>query len=259
MTFDPSVTSRSTLEDCFRVYMEHAPSPHPSLRHHPRNDPQRNMTVYTDGSCLNNGRADARCGAGVWFANDHPLNKSVRVPGTEQSNQVRELAAILTAVQSVAPSINLTIVTDSQYAIKTLTSSLPEMEDVGWKNVPNAQWIQAAAYHLRRRSAPTHLKWVRGHRGTIGNEEADKLAAAGVNKPDMDNVDLTIPDHFKVSGLRLMSTTQAAAYAFISSQDRPPTPRRVEAMLERTRSDLETITAEDTLSPAATYGRAAGT
>ena len=219
--------------------MEHIPSPHPALRPHTQTDHQRDISVYTDGSCLNNGRLDARSGAGVWFANNHPLNKSIRVPGPEQSNQTGELAAILTAVQAVALTTNLTIVTDSQYAIKTLTNSLPDMEDAGWVNVPNAWWIQAAVYHLRRRSTPTHFKWVKGHRGTIGNEEADKLAAAGVNKPEEDEVDLTIPDHFKVSGLCLISTMQAVAYVFISSWDRPPMPRQVENMLERTRSDLE--------------------
>jgi ribonuclease HI len=29
--------------------------------------------VYTDGACENNGRAGARAGIGVWFADNHPL------------------------------------------------------------------------------------------------------------------------------------------------------------------------------------------
>jgi hypothetical protein len=29
--------------------------------------------VYTDGACENNGRAGARAGIGIWFADDHPL------------------------------------------------------------------------------------------------------------------------------------------------------------------------------------------
>jgi hypothetical protein len=29
--------------------------------------------VYTDGACENNGRAGARAGIGVWFADSHPL------------------------------------------------------------------------------------------------------------------------------------------------------------------------------------------
>jgi len=29
--------------------------------------------VYTDGACENNGRAGAKAGIGVWFADNHPL------------------------------------------------------------------------------------------------------------------------------------------------------------------------------------------
>ena len=50
-----------------------------------------------DGSCTNNGRHDVGSGAGVWVADNHPINKSIRVPGSEQSNQTGELAAILVA------------------------------------------------------------------------------------------------------------------------------------------------------------------
>ena len=75
------------------------------------------------------------------------------VPGPDQFNQTGELAGILVALQSSPITAELTIVTDSQYAIKTLTRSLPNFEDAGWANVPNARWLQAAAYQLRRRGA----------------------------------------------------------------------------------------------------------
>lgn len=31
------------------------------------------VEVYTDGACENNGRANAKAGIGVWFADNHPL------------------------------------------------------------------------------------------------------------------------------------------------------------------------------------------
>lgn len=31
------------------------------------------VVVYTDGSCLNNGKPDAKAGIGVWFGANNPL------------------------------------------------------------------------------------------------------------------------------------------------------------------------------------------
>lgn len=31
------------------------------------------VLVYTDGSCENNGKSNAKAGIGVWFGDDHPL------------------------------------------------------------------------------------------------------------------------------------------------------------------------------------------
>ena len=204
-------------------------------------DPQPTLTVYTDGSCVNNGRQDARSGAGVWLKDDHPLNRAIRVPGQDQSNQTGELAGILVALQTVAQTAELTIVTDSQYAIKMLTCSLPDAENTSWAEIPNANWIQAVAYHLRRHGAPTHFRWVKGHSGTRGNEQADRLAAEGVNKQSCDKIDLTIPNHFKTTGLRLATATQASTYKFISERDRPPILRKVEILLERIKTSVETV------------------
>jgi len=103
-----------------------------------------------------------------------------------------ELVAILIAIQSAPKKADLTLITDSMYVIKALNHSLPSWEDSGWINTPNAEWLKATAYHLQQRSAPTRFKWVKGHNGKKGNEEADKLANTGASKPTQDKVDLTI-------------------------------------------------------------------
>ena len=239
--FNPTVTTRTSLKDCFRVFVTQPPSDQSATRPKSEEEPPPPMVMYTDGSCVNNGLLDAKSGAGVWVNDAHPLNKAVRVPGPLQSNQVGELAAVLIALQTAPRKADLTIITDSQYVIQALNHSLQTWEDTGWTNTQNAEWLRATAYHLRSRSAPTRFKWVKGHNGTRGNEEADKLATTGVNKPAPDEVDLSVPDNFQPTGLRLATTTQASAYAYLSSLKRPPTPRRVEILLERIRTTLETV------------------
>ena len=160
------------------------------------------------------------------------------MPGPTQSNQTREIAAIVAALQASQLSSDLTIITDSRYAIQSMTHSLDHHEDSAWVNVPNAPWIKAAAYHLRRRSAPTRLKWVKGHSGITGNEEADKLAAEGASKPTPDDIDLAVPQTFDPSGLRLSMMTQASAYAFVNTLTPLPPPNRSRLNLERTRAML---------------------
>ena len=58
------------------------------------------MTACADGSYLRNVSDDARCGAGVLFADKHPLNRVIRVLVQAQSNEVSELAAVVVALQS---------------------------------------------------------------------------------------------------------------------------------------------------------------
>ena len=241
ITFNPTVTTGSSLADCFRVFISHPTPNQPATRPREQVVLSPPLTIYTDGSCVNNGSLEARSGAGTWVDDVHPLNKAIRVPGPNHSNQIGELAAVLTAARSAPRSADLTIITDSMYVIRALNLSLNIWEDSGWINTPNAEWIKATAYPLCLRGAPTRFKWVKGHNGTRGNEEADKLANIGVNKQDPDEVDLTVPDHFQPTGLKLAATMQATAYRLISGLKRPPTPRRAEILLDRIRVTLETI------------------
>ncbi|KAH7905213.1 hypothetical protein BJ138DRAFT_1072945, partial [Hygrophoropsis aurantiaca] len=115
--FDPSITSNQSLNECFRIFgRQDNDSNQPAWRpqHQPRQRIQMNeiTKVYTDGSCINNGKQNARSGSGIWFGPDDPRNTHTRTPGPNQSNQAAEIIAVIKAAQICDPFTQLAIITD---------------------------------------------------------------------------------------------------------------------------------------------------
>ena len=245
--FDPTITARGTLDECFRVLTNLTDTPtEPALRlQNPRLEQGQHIEpimAYTDGSCIKNGKLDVESGSGVWFGDNHPLNRAIKVPGTLQTNQTGKIAAIVVALQTADPTAPLTIVSDSRYAIDGLTKHLRTWEDNGWTEISNKPWLEAAAYHLRRRAAPTSFKWVKGHHGTEGNEKADQLANQGARKDEPDQVDLMVPTEFRTSGIKLSTLAQRTAYQIIAHKRIPPYPRATLMNLDITRYAIKELT-----------------
>jgi ribonuclease HI len=171
---------------------------------------------------------------------------SIRPPTKEQTNQVGEIAAVILAVQAVPPFTSLKIKSDSLTTIEGLTSHLPDWEDRGWIGVENSELLKVAAYNLRKRSAPTMFQWVKGHSGITGNEGADALAGAAAEKRDVDEMDLTIPAEYNLSGAKLSALTQALAYRGIRRTKYTPPRKHTSECIKKVQ---EAIKAHSGLSP----------
>ena len=237
--FDPTITCKDGIDECFRVFTNpDRISMNPASRHLQQGIDltEEEISVFTDGSCINNGKKNARCGSGVWIEENHPMNIALKVPGNNHSNQIGELAAVIAAVQTLPNYCKLTIITDSRYVIDGLTENLPIWEDRGWIEIKNANLFKRAAYLLKRRTAPTIFKWVKGHQGILGNEESDKLAKEGAEKETQDNLPLEIPKEFDLQGAKLSTLTQAIAYRGIrewkKEPQRPTTNRNLDLIRE---------------------------
>lgn len=211
----------------------------PQHQQPPQNDP---LTVFTDGSCVNNGKQNAKCGGGIWITEDHPLNRTISMPGTHHSNQIGELIAVLVALQSINPQTPIKFITDSKYVINGLTTHLSSWEDSGWIEVSNAPLFKAIAYHLRRRPTPTTFQWVKGHSGVEGNEKADQLAQSGATKADVDEVDLYVPRNFDIQGAKLSLITQWLAYRALMADTHLEYNRQTLCLLSITRAAIENLT-----------------
>jgi ribonuclease HI len=148
----------------------------------------QDIIIYTDGSCLDNGKSCARGGIGVYFGDDHNLNVSEPLLCPNPTNQIAELQAIDSAIEIVTcyyPGHSVEILSDSSYSINALTVWGDSWEKNGWKRagnkpIKNLELIRST----RQRLKPVNVVFthVRGHRGCYGNECADKLAVAGANK-----------------------------------------------------------------------------
>ncbi|AGD92547.1 putative ribonuclease H protein [Megavirus lba] len=154
-----------------------------------------NVIVFTDGSCVNNGRKHAVGGIGIHFP-DRTLNDISRIFTKGCcTNQRTELYAILYAIKYVHSEIGLqncilNIFTDSQYSINCITKWVPAWIKNNWKTknntaVANREFIEPIyRYYNKYNINFTHVD---AHTGrddydSIANAKADYLATKATKK-----------------------------------------------------------------------------
>ncbi|MCJ1430622.1 hypothetical protein MMC29_008540 [Sticta canariensis] len=148
------------------------------------------LRIHTDGSSLGNGTADAFAGVGVYFGPGDERNISETLPGPRQTNQRAELTAILRALQIVPRNRDVSIVSDSRYAIDCVTVWHVNWRKNGWKTsagkaVENKDLVESVLAKIEERNSlavQTTFEWIKGHANHPGNVEADKLAINGARK-----------------------------------------------------------------------------
>ena len=139
------------------------------------------MTFYTDGSCVNNGKAGAAGGYGVVGVNDEGKVEFVRARReTGTTNNRQELLGVLEALKYFKTPQHLEIYSDSSYAVNTYNNWMFSWARNGWiksdKKVPENLDIIKEYYELIQQGYSINLNHIRGHKGILGNEIADKLA-----------------------------------------------------------------------------------
>ena len=125
------------------------------------------ITIHTDGSCLGNP------GPGGWAAIIEQDGKKRILSGHEEgtTNNRMEILAAIRGLEAVPLHSNITIFSDSQYLVNTMTKN--------WKRKVNQDlW---ADLDTATKDRTVVWKWVRGHSGDPGNEEANALAYKQIN------------------------------------------------------------------------------
>ena len=139
------------------------------------------VEIYTDGACRGNP------GPGGWgallIAGNH--RKTLHGGKPETTNNRMELMAAIEALNALKGPSTVALHTDSKYVMHGITEWMDNWKRRGWKTaarkpVKNQDLWQALDEAIARHDI--EWKWVKGHDGNPGNEEADALANLGIDE-----------------------------------------------------------------------------
>jgi len=141
------------------------------------------VEIYTDGACKGNP------GPGGWGALLKSANTQKELFGGEAltTNNRMELTAVIEALTALKRPCHVTLHVDSQYVLKGMTEWMAGWKARGWKTatkqaVKNVDLWQRLDQLVNTAGHKIDWRWVRGHTGDPGNEQADALANRGVEQ-----------------------------------------------------------------------------
>ena len=139
------------------------------------------VEIYTDGACRGNP------GPGGWgvvlIAGSR--RKTMHGGTLESTNNRMELTAVIKALNALKGGRQVILYTDSKYVLDGINSWIDGWKSRGWKTAAKKpvknQDLWEALDNARGRH-DINWKWVKGHAGNAGNEEADELANRGIDE-----------------------------------------------------------------------------
>lgn len=136
------------------------------------------ITYYTDGSCRGNpGPGGFGC---VGLNEDNKVVFCTSDSSDSTTNNREELKAILYILKTFGGTNTPTVYSDSSYCVNTYNNWMFNWANNGWiksdKKVPENLDIIKEYYNLIKKGYSINLNLIRGHKGILGNEIADKLA-----------------------------------------------------------------------------------
>ena len=139
------------------------------------------VEIYTDGACRGNP------GPGGWgallLAGKH--RKTLHGGEPETTNNRMELMAAIEALNALKGPRKVVLHTDSKYVMHGITEWMDNWKKRGWKTSNKKPVKNQDLWMLLDEAITRHeiqWKWVKGHDGNTGNEEADELANRGIDE-----------------------------------------------------------------------------
>ena len=134
--------------------------------------------IFTDGSSRPN---PGPGGWGAVFVRNNEVIETRHGHDPFTTNNRMELTALIAGLELAPPGQAITVYTDSQLIVNTLTKWAKTWEARGWKRkegeIANLDLVKRAWELLLERPS-VRLEWVRAHDGSRWNEYADALSTA---------------------------------------------------------------------------------
>ena len=139
------------------------------------------VEIFTDGACRGNP------GPGGWGAVLRHGGRVRTLHGGESrtTNNRMELMAAIRALEALRRPCQVVLTTDSEYVRKGITEWLPQWKRRGWRTAARKPVKNEDLWRRLDELAAGHevqWRWVRGHSGHDGNEQADRLANRGIDE-----------------------------------------------------------------------------
>lgn len=138
------------------------------------------VEIFTDGACSGNP------GAGGWgvILRCRGVEKELSGGERETTNNRMEMTAVISALQALKCSCNITLYTDSRYVLDGVTKWLPNWKKNNWKTANKKSEVKNMdLWQTLDSLLPQHeirWVWVKGHNGHPENERVDELARLAI-------------------------------------------------------------------------------
>ncbi len=154
------------------------------------------ITIYTDGACKGNPGKSAS-GIVVYKNNERPIlySSNYEENGTNNTAELKAFyQGLLIAKEESLYFNKITIKSDSQYTINSITKWAAGWEKNGWKKkngeIKNLELIKKIYYLYQNLKEMLMVEYVKGHAGIEGNELADFAANKGIELQAVNKIEL---------------------------------------------------------------------
>lgn len=226
--FDPIFPSPASIEEGFRVFVTQSPqcTITASQTPNPQGPAQDLIRVTIAESHRIDNDGDHVSGGVIWFGDNDPRNKLVKLPGELANPGAGEIGALLHAIDTLPLNAPIHVSTKTHKLGKDLSVHLSNLEDQNWSTHPNGVIMKVLTAKLRSRSALTTFSKCDHNTPKPISNKIRMLADESIQKEQHDTIPTEIENSLNLTGMKLTAGSQKNFYKNIRQTRRSKKQRR---------------------------------